>query len=56
LESWASAAHCEFGVGTLVCLDDLDTFSILYGLREDGVAVVVVNNQKVVVAAAGKKE
>jgi hypothetical protein len=42
-------------VGTLVCLDDLGACMILYGLREDGDAVVVESDQEVVVAAAGRK-
>jgi hypothetical protein len=40
-------------MGTLLCPDDLGAFASLYGLREDGVAVMIVEDQKVVVATAG---
>lgn len=55
-------------MGKFVCLDDqfmgsarmvlyaLTINSIIHGLRKDGVAVVVVEDQEVVVAAAGRNE
>jgi hypothetical protein len=42
---------------TLVCLkSDLGAFSILRGLREGGVAVVIVEDERVDVTAAGRNE
>ena len=44
-------------MGTLLCLkSDLGAFLILSGLCEGGVAVVIVEDQKLVVTAAGRNE
>jgi hypothetical protein len=44
-KSWAQASCSERGVDTFVCSDDLGASSSFHGLSENGVTVMIVEDQ-----------